>query len=248
MAGHSQFKNIMYRKGAQDAKRSKMFSKLAREITVAAKSGLPDPAMNPRLRTAVLAARAQNMPKDNIERAIQKAQAGEGDNYESVRYEGFGPGGVSIIVEALTDNRNRTAAEVRTAFQKNGGTLGESGSVSYLFNLVGSVTYPAAAADADAMLEAAIEAGADDSISGPDGHEVICTAEALAEVRDTLEARFGPAESGRLVWKPQTTIAVEADNADGLFRLLDMLDDSDDVQQVYANYEVTDEVLQKMTA
>lgn len=248
MAGHSQFKNIMYRKGAQDAKRSKMFSKLSREITVAAKQGLADPDSNPRLRAAIQAARAQNMPKDNIERAIQKAQGADAETYETVRYEGFGPGGVSIIVEALTDNRNRTASDVRTAFQKNGGTLGESGSVSYLFSLVGSVTYPASAADADQMLEAAIEAGADDCVSSPEGHEIICAVEALGEVRDALEARFGPPESARLVWKPQTSIPVDSAQAETLFRLLDALDDNDDVQQVYANYEVADEVLQKMTA
>lgn len=248
MAGHSQFKNIMYRKGAQDAKRSKMFSKLSREITVAAKQGLADPDSNPRLRAAIQAARAQNMPKDNIERAIQKAQGADAETYETVRYEGFGPGGVSIIVEALTDNRNRTASDVRTAFQKNGGTLGESGSVSYLFNLVGSVTYPASAADADQMLEAAIEAGADDCVSSPEGHEIVCAVEALGEVRDALEARFGPPESARLVWKPQTSIPVDSAQAETLFRLLDALDDNDDVQQVYANYEVADEVLQKMTA
>ena len=238
MAGHSQFKNIMYRKGAQDAKRSKMFSKLSREITVAAKQGLPDPDSNPRLRAAILAARAQNMPKDNIERAIQKAQGADAETYESVRYEGFGPGGVSIIVEALTDNRNRTASDVRTAFQKNGGTLGETGSVSYLFNLVGSVTYPASAADADQMLEAAIEAGADDCVSSSEGHEVICSVEALGEVRDALESRFGAPDSARLVWKPQTSIPVDSAQAETLFRLLDTLDDNDDVQNVYHNADL----------
>lgn len=248
MAGHSQFKNIMYRKGAQDAKRSKIFSKLSREITVAAKSGLPDPDKNSRLRAAILAARAQNMPKDNIERAIQKAQGADSDSYEEVRYEGYGPGGVAIIVEALTDNRNRTASDVRAAFSRHGGSLGESGSVSYLFDRVGSIRYPADAADADAMLEAAIEAGAEDCQSGPEGHEVTCAGESLTSVREALEARFGPAESAGLVWKPQTLVPVDEAGADSLFRLLDVLDDNDDVQQVYANYEVTDSVMERLTA
>ena len=209
MAGHSQFKNIMYRKGAQDKKRAKIFTKIIRELTTAARSGLPDPAANPRLRAAVLAARQANMPKDTVERAIKRGAGGEGaDAYEEVRYEGYGPGGMAVIVEALTDNRNRTASEVRAAFAKAGGSLGETNSVSFLFDHVGEIAYPASAASADEMLEAAIEAGAGDVVSDADGHVVICAPDDFNSVRDALEARFGPAESARLVWRP-TNSAVD---------------------------------------
>ena len=248
MAGHSQFKNIMHRKGAQDAKRSKIFAKLAREITVAAKLGMPDPAMNPRLRGAIQAARAENMPKDNIERAIKKSQAGDEDNFENVRYEGFGPGGIGVIVEALTDNRNRSASEIRAAFSKNGGNLGETGSVSFMFDQVGRIEYPADVADADTMFEAAIEAGADDVSSGDDGHEIITAADSLNEVATALEAKLGEPRKSALVWKPQNTIEVDSDAASTLLKLLDALDDNDDVQQTYANFEISDSVLESLTS
>ncbi|MBT4046318.1 MAG: YebC/PmpR family DNA-binding transcriptional regulator [Rhodospirillaceae bacterium] len=244
MAGHSQFSNIMHRKGAQDAKRSKIFTKLIREITVAARSGLPDPEMNPRLRAAVQAARAANMPKDNVARAVKRATAsGEGDNYEEIRYEGYGPGGVCLIVEALTDNRNRTASEVRAAFTKFGGNLGETGSVSYQFDRVGSIAYPIEVADTDAMFEAAVEAGADDVESHEDGHDIICAAEDLHEVAKALEKQFGEPKTARLNWRPQNTIPLDEQGASTLFKLLEALDDSDDVQQVSANFEVSDEIM-----
>jgi YebC/PmpR family DNA-binding regulatory protein len=249
MAGHSQFKNIMHRKGAQDAKRSKIFNKLAREITVAAKSGLPDPAANPRLRAAIAAARSQNMPRDRIDRAVKSGTPGGDDtNYEEVRYEGYGPGGVALIVEALTDNRNRTAAEVRSAFTKYGGSMGETGSVSFMFNRVGALYYPAATADADAMFEAALEAGADNVESDENGHEVTTTVESFAAVRDALEAKFGTAESARLTWKPLNTVAPAEDAASTLLKLLDVLDDNDDVQTVEGNFDISDELMQKLTA
>src|SRR5918998_1523731 len=202
MAGHSQFKNIMHRKGRVDAQRSKLFSKLAREITVAAKMGMPDPNRNPRLRAAILAARAENMPKDNIERAIKKAQGGDAENYDEIRYEGYGPGGAAIIVEAMTDNRNRTASDVRSYFTKHGGNLAETGAVAFMFDHVGVVEFDAKVADADAMLEAAIEAGADDVVSDEGGHAVYCEAARLAEVTKALEARFGEPRKSALVWKP----------------------------------------------
>lgn len=246
MAGHSQFKNIMYRKGAQDAKRSKMFSKLGREITVAAKTGLPDPNMNPRLRLAISAARAQNMPKDNIERALKKAQGADSDNYEAIRYEGYGPSGVAIIVEALTDNRNRTASEVRSIFSKHGGNLGETGAVSFMFDHVGVVEFEAAKATADAMLEAAIEAGADDVRSSEHGHEVVCAIEALHEVAKALEAHFGEPRKATLVWQPQTTTLVDDEVGEKLLKLVDTLEDNDDVQTVYANFELSDALMLKM--
>ncbi len=249
MAGHSQFKNIMHRKGAQDAKRSKIFNKLAREITVAAKSGMPDPAANPRLRSAIAAARVQNMPRDRIERAIKSGSPGGDDaNYEEVRYEGYGPGGVALIVEALTDNRNRTASEVRTAFSKNGGTLGETNSVSFMFNRVGALYYPAAAADAEAMFEAALEAGADNVESDGNGHEVTCSVDDFATVRDALEERFGPAESARLAWKPLNTVAPAEDAAASLLKLIDVLEDNDDVQTVEGNFEIPDDMMERLTA
>lgn len=248
MAGHSQFKNIMYRKGAQDKKRAKVFSRLSREITVAAKSGLPDPDANPRLRSAIAAARAQNMPKDNIERAIQKSQGADADNFEEVRYEGFGPGGVSVIVEAMTDNRNRTAPEVRSAFQKNGGSMGESGSVAYLFDRVGNIEYHAEAGDPDTVLEAAIEAGADDCESNQDGHIITTDAASLHEVAAELETKLGSAESAALIWKPQNTLPLGEDDAETLLKMLAALDENDDVQNVYANFEIDEAVMEKLTA
>jgi len=249
MAGHSQFKNIMYRKGAQDAKRSKMFTKLIREITVSARAELPDPAANPRLRAAILAAREQNMPKDTIDRAIKRAsQAGARENYDEVRYEGFGPGGVGVIVEALTDNRNRTASEVRALFSKYGGALGETGSVSYLFDRVGLLRYPAAAASAEGMFEAAAEAGASDVESSGETHDIYCAADELQAVRAGLEARLGDPLSVRLTWRPQTAIAVDEEKAQSLLKLLALLEDSDDVQQVIANFEMADDVMRRLSA
>ncbi len=246
MAGHSQFKNIMHRKGRQDAVRSKLFSKLAREITVSAKMGLPDPNMNPRLRAAILAARAENMPKDNIERAIKKAAGGDAENYEEIRYEGYGPGGVAVIVEALTDNRNRTASEVRSYFTKSGGNLAETGAVSFMFDRMGAIEFDAAKADADAMMEAAIEAGADDVSSDEDGHEVLCAADNLAEVQKALEAKFGEPRKAGLVWRPQNTVAVDDETGEKLLRLVDSLEDNDDVQNVTANFELSETLLAKM--
>ncbi|HET6379144.1 MAG TPA: YebC/PmpR family DNA-binding transcriptional regulator [Methylocella sp.] len=248
MAGHSQFKNIMHKKGKQDAIRSKLFSKLAREITVSAKLGLPDPAMNPRLRAAVLAARAENMPKDNIERAIKKASGGEGETYDEVRYEGYAPGGVAIIVEALTDNRNRTAGEVRSYFTKMGGSLAETGAVSFLFDHVGVIEYPASAASEDAMLEAAIEAGAEDVRSTAEGHEIITSFENLREVAQALEAKFGEPRKTGVVWKPQNTVAVDDETGEKVLRLVGMLEDNDDVQNVYANFEISDALMSKFAA
>jgi YebC/PmpR family DNA-binding regulatory protein len=249
MAGHSQFKNIMYRKGAQDAKRGKVFTKLIRELTVAARSGLPDPEANPRLRTAITAARAANMPKETMERAIRRG-AGEdgGESYEEVRYEGYGPGGVAVIIEALTDNRNRTASEVRAAFSKHGGSLGESGSVSYMFDHVGLIHYPANVATSEEMFEAALEAGAEDVVSGEAGHEVTCAPDDLSRVRDALERRFGAADVARLDWKPNISVAIDERQAETVFKLLAVLDDNDDVQRVMANYEVSDEVLERLSA
>jgi YebC/PmpR family DNA-binding regulatory protein len=248
MAGHSQFKNIMYRKGAQDKKRSKMFSKLAREITAAAKIGLPDINMNPRLRSAVLAARAQNMPKDNIERAIKKSQEAGGADYVELRYEGFGPGGVGVIVEALTDNRNRTASEVRSIFTKHGGNLGETGAVSFSFKRVGEIEYPLTAGNAEAMLEAAIEAGADDCETDKDGHWLTTSVEAFHEAAATLEAKLGAAKSASIIWQPQNTVDVDLEKAEKLLKLIDSLEDSDDVQAVYANFEMSGEVMEKLSA
>lgn len=246
MAGHSKFKNIMHRKGAQDKKRSAMFSKLSREITVAAKMGMPDPDMNPRLRLAVNAAKAQSMPKDNIQRAIDKATGGDAENYEELRYEGYGPGGVALIVEALTDNRNRTATNVRTAFSKNGGNLGASGAVSHGFERLGLIEYPASAGDEEKVLEAAMEAGADDIESSADGHTIWTAQDALHEVATALEASLGEAESVKLAWKPNLTVDVDEDTAQTLFKLVDALDDDDDVQTVWGNYEVSDEIMEKL--
>jgi len=248
MAGHSQFKNIMHRKGRQDAMRSKLFSKLAREITVAAKTGMPDPAMNPRLRLAIQNAKAESMPKDNIQRAINKASGGEGDNYEEVRYEGYGPGGVAVIVEALTDNRNRAASNVRAAFTKAGGALGETGSVAFMWDRVGEIVYPASAGSADAVMEAAIEAGAEDVESDEETHTIYCAFEDMGEVSKTLESALGEASSVKAIWKPQNTIAVDEDRARSLMKLVGVLEDDDDVQNVYANFEVDDETMAKLSA
>jgi YebC/PmpR family DNA-binding regulatory protein len=246
MAGHSKFKNIMHRKGAQDKKRAAAFAKLSREITVAAKMGLPDPAMNARLRAAVIAARAGGMPKDNIERSIKKAEGGDGENYEEVRYEGFGPGGVSLIIETLTDNRNRTATNVRTAVSKNGGNLGTAGSVSHGFERMGLISYPAGAGDADKVFEAALEAGAEDVQSSEDGHEIWTSVDALHEVAKTLEAALGEAEGTKLAWKPGTMVTVGEGDAAQLLKLIDALEDDDDVQTVWGNYDVPEDVLAKL--
>jgi len=248
MAGHSQFKNIMHRKGRQDAVRSKLFSKLAREITVAAKMGLPDPGMNARLRAAILAARAENMPKDNIERAIKKSQGGDADAYEEIRYEGYGPGGVAIIVEVLTDNRNRTASDVRSAFTKSGGNLAETGAVSFMFDHVGVVEFDARVATADEMLDAAIEAGADDVVSTEGGHEIYVSQDRLRDVAKALESKFGEPRKAASVWKPQNTIALDDEQGEKLLRLVETLEDHDDVQNVFANFEVSDALVARLSA
>ncbi len=248
MAGHSQFKNIMHRKGRQDKVRAKLFSKLSKEITVAAKTGGPDPDANPRLRLAVQNARSQSMPKDNIQRAINKSEAGDAESYEEMRYEGYGPGGVAMVVETLTDNRNRTAGAVRAAFSKHGGNMGETGSVSFMFDRVGEVTYPADAGDADALFEAAIEAGAEDVQSDENGHIISCAFDELGEVSKALEAILGEPDSVRPVWKPQTTTMLEEEKASTMMKLLDTLEDDDDVQNVYSNFEIADDVMAKLTS
>jgi YebC/PmpR family DNA-binding regulatory protein len=248
MAGHSQFKNIMHRKGRQDAAKSKLFGKLAREITVSAKIGIPDPEMNPRLRAAVMAARAENMPRDNIERAIKKASGGDAETYEEIRYEGYGPGGVAVIVEVLTDNRNRTAGEVRATFTKSGGNLAETGAVSFMFDRVGVIEYDAAVAGADAMFEAALEAGADDVVSGENGHEIYAAPDRFGAVSKTLEAKFDEPRKAALVWRPQNTVAVNDEQGEKLLKLIESLNEHDDVQNVYANFEVSDEFMQRMSA
>ncbi len=248
MAGHSQFKNIMHRKGRQDAVRSKMFSKLAREITVAVKGGLPDPTMNARLRLAIQNAKAQSMPKDNIERAIKKGSGADGENYEAVRYEGYGPGGVAVIVEALTDNRNRTASNVRSTFTKAGGALGETGSVSFSFDRVGEISYKLSAGDADTVMEAAIEAGAEDVTTDEDGHYITCGFEDIGEVSKALEATLGEADMVKAIWRAQNTVPVDEERAQSLMKLIDTLEDDDDVQNVYTNFEVSDEVMAKLSA
>jgi YebC/PmpR family DNA-binding regulatory protein len=246
MAGHSKYKNIMYRKGAQDKKRSAMFSKLSREITVAAKMGTPDPDMNARLRAAVNAAKAQSMPKDNIQRSIDKASGADAENYEEIRYEGFGPGGVSLVVEALTDNRNRTATNIRTAFSKNGGNLGASGSVTHGFARLGLIEYPAAAGDAEKVFEAAIEAGAEDVESDEGGHQIWTAVDDLHEVARALEAGLGEAESVKLAWRAQTSVDVAEGEAEQILKLVDTLEEDDDVQTVWGNYELSDAVLEKL--
>ncbi|HEV3374036.1 MAG TPA: YebC/PmpR family DNA-binding transcriptional regulator [Xanthobacteraceae bacterium] len=248
MAGHSQFKNIMHRKGRQDAVKSKLFGKLAREITVSAKMGLPDPTMNARLRAAIIAARAENMSKDSIERAIKKATGSEAESYDEIRYEGYGPGGVAVIVEVLTDNRNRTAGEVRSIFTKSGGNLAETGAVSFMFDHLGVVEYDAKTASADAMLEAAIEAGAEDVVSGEGGHEIYTTPDSLAAVGKALEAKFGEPRKTALVWKPQNTVAVDDEQGESVVKLIESLNEQDDVQNVYANFEISDALVHKLSA
>lgn len=248
MAGHSKFKNIQFRKDRQDKIRSKLFSKLSRDITLAAKTGLPDPKDNARLRLAIAAAKAESMPKDNIDRAIKKAAGGEADTYEEIRYEGFGPGGVGLIVEVLTDNRNRAAANVRTVFGKNGGALGESGSVAFMFDRVGRIVYPAKAASEDAMMEAAIEAGAQDVESDEEGHTVYTGFEDLGAVVEALEARLGAPKSTGVVWRPKSGTPVSGDQAAGLLKLIDALDDDDDVQTVFSNEEIDEAELERLSA
>jgi YebC/PmpR family DNA-binding regulatory protein len=246
MAGHSQFKNIMHRKGRQDKERSKLFSKLAREIMVSAKQGMADPDHNPRLRAAILAAKAQSMPKDNIQRAIDKATGAGAENIEEVRYEGYGPGGVALIVETQTDNRNRTGSDIRSSFAKYGGALGEPNSVTFLFDRVGVIAYPKAKGSDDAMLEAAIEAGADECVSSEEGHEFITSLEDYGAVRDALEQKLGEPLSARVEWRPKSTNPVSDENGETLIKLLDVLDDHDDVQTVYGNYELSDALMEKM--
>ncbi len=249
MAGHSQFKNIMYRKGAQDKKRAKLFGRLIREIVVAARAGPPEPDKNPQLRAAMAAARAANMPKDNIDRAIKRVAGGEDDTtYEEIRYEGYGPGGVAIIVEALTDNRNRTASEIRAAFGKHGGNLGETNSVSFLFDRIGTIRYDSAAIDAEEIFEAAVNAGANNVETGAEGHEITSDPDHLTAVRDVLAARFGDPRESTLAWKPLTTIELDEAQAQTLFRLLEVLDDNVDVQRISANYEIAEHVLARLTA
>ncbi len=246
MAGHSKYANIKHRKGAQDKKRSNIFSKLCREITVAAKMGLPDPDMNPRLRMAVNAAKAQSVPKDNIQRSIDKASRSDTEAYEEIRYEAFGPGGVSLIIEALSDNRNRTATNVRVAVSKNGGNLAAPGAVSHAFDRLGLISYPAAVGDAEKVFEAALEAGAEDVTSTEDGHEIWTDQGSLHEVVKALEPVLGEAENAKLAWRPQTMVDVGEGEAGTLFKLIDALDDDDDVQTVWANYEVSDAVLETL--
>jgi YebC/PmpR family DNA-binding regulatory protein len=248
MAGHSQFKNIMHRKGKQDAVRSKLFSKLAREITVAAKTGLPDPTANARLRLAIQNARAENMPRDNIDRAIKKAMGGDGENYDAVRYEGYGPGGTAVIVEALTDNRNRTASNVRALFAKYGGNMGETGSVSFMFQRIGEISYKPAAGSADKILEAAIDAGADDAVSDANGHVISCAFEAIGEASSALAAKLGDAESVKVVWKPNMLTALDQEKAESLLKLVDGLDEDDDVQTVFSNADIPEDVMAKLAA
>jgi YebC/PmpR family DNA-binding regulatory protein len=248
MAGHSQFKNIMHRKGRKDAVRSKLFGKLAREITVAAKLGLPDPAINPRLRAAIIAARAENVPKDNIERAIKKASGSEAENYEEIRYEGYGPGGVAVIVEVLTDNRNRAAGDVRATFTKSGGNLAETGAVSFMFDHVGVIEYDAKVASAEAMFEAALEAGAEDVVSTADSHEIYAAQDRFGSVAKALEAKFGEPRKAALVWRPQNTVAVDDEQGEKVLKLIESLNEHDDVQNVYANFDVSDALVSKMSA
>jgi YebC/PmpR family DNA-binding regulatory protein len=248
MAGHSQFKNIMHRKGRKDAVKSKLFGKLAREITVAAKLGLPDPAMNPRLRAAIIAARAENMPKDNIERAVKKASGSDAESYEEIRYEGYGPGGVAVIVEVLTDNRNRTAGEVRATFTKSGGNLAETGAVSFMFDHVGVIEYDAGVASAEAMFEAALEAGADDVVSNETTHEVYAAQDHFGSVAKALEGKFGEPRKASLTWRPQNTVTVDDVQGEKLLKLIENLNDHDDVQNVYANFEISDTLVTRMSA
>jgi len=246
MAGHSKWANIQHRKGRQDKLRSKLFSKLSKEITVAAKMGDPDPDKNPRLRLAVKEAKSQSVPKDVIERAIKKSQGGDAESYDEIRYEGYGPGGIAVIVEAMTDNRNRTASTVRSTFSKHGGNLGETGSVSFMFDRKGEVLYPADAGDEDTIMMAALEAGAEDVESSEDGHAIYCADTDLAAVSDALESELGEAESTKLVWKPQTTTELDLEGAQKVMRLIEVLEDDDDIQRVTANFEVSDEVMAQL--
>ena len=248
MAGHSKFKNIMHRKGRQDAVRSKLFSRLSKEITVAVKmgGGTTDPDMNPRLRTAIQNAKGQSMPKDNIQRAVSKGVVGEGEDYKEIRYEGYGPGGVAVIVEALTDNVNRSASNIRTCFTKNGGQMAESGSVSFMFDRVGEIIYKAEAGDDEAVMEAAIEAGAQDVVFDDEGHTILCGFEEIGEVAKALEEALGEAESIKPIWKPQNNTPVDEEKAPTLLKMMDALEDDDDVQNVYANFEIDDEVMAKL--
>ena len=248
MAGHSKWANIQHRKGRQDAVRSKLFSKLSKEITVAAKMGDPDPDKNPRLRLAVKQAKSQSMPNDNIDRAIKKSQAGEGDDYKEIRYEGYGPNGVAIIVEAMTDNLNRTASTVRSTFGKNGGNLAETGAVSFMFDRKGLIVYPADVGDEDTVMMAAIEAGAEDVESSEDGHAIYCADTDLNDVSTALEAELGEADSTKLIWKPTTTTELDLDGAQKLMRLIEVLEDDDDIQRVTANFEVSDDVMEQLGA
>ena len=249
MAGHSQFKNIMHRKGAQDAKRAKVFTKITREIITAVKSGMPDPASNPRLRAAIQMARLENMSNEKVQAAIKRGSgANDTENYDEIRYEGYGPGGVAVIVEALTDNRNRTASEVRSSFTKYGGNLGETGSVAFMFDKVGALTYPAKAASEDAMLEAAIDAGADNCESSEAGHTITCAPENFGEVRDALEKTFGQPESAKIIWQPKNTTPVDEEQAKQLLKMIEVLEDSDDVQQVYCNFDISADILEKLSA
>jgi YebC/PmpR family DNA-binding regulatory protein len=249
MAGHSQFKNIMHRKGAQDAKRARIFAKLIREITVSAKSGLPDPAANPRLRAAITAANKANMTRDTVERAIKKAAgAGQGDDYAEIRYEGYGPYGVAVIVEALTDNRNRTAGEIRSAFAKHGGALGETNSVNFMFTHLGAIRFSAASATADAVLDAAIEAGAENVVSDENGHDITTAVDDFFPVRDALEKAFGAPEEARLEWRPTTLTTLDEDRAASVLKLIDALEERDDVQNVFANFDIPDSVMQRLSA
>jgi YebC/PmpR family DNA-binding regulatory protein len=249
MAGHSKFKNIMHRKGAQDAKRAKIFTKIGREITVAVKAGGSDPSTNPRLRAAIASGREENMPNDRIKRAIDSALGnGDADNYVEMRYEGYGPGAVAIVIEALTDNKNRTASELRAAFGKQGGNLGETNSVSFMFDRIGQILYPASKASSDDMFEASVEAGAQDCLSDEEGHEIICAVEDFAAVRDAMEAKFGVAEKAGLVWKPNVMSEVNEDQAKAVMKLIDVLEDNDDVQNVYTNFETSDEIMERLLA
>ncbi len=246
MAGHSKWANIQHRKGRQDAKRSKVFSKLSKEITIAAKMGAPDPEFNPRLRLAIQAAKGQSMPKDNIDRAIKKSTNADEANFEEIRYEGFGPAGIGVIVEALTDNRNRAASDIRSYFAKSGGNLGETGSVSFMFDRVGCIQYATDAASEDAMMEAAIEAGAEDVVSSADGHEIYCAADQLAEVARNLENSLGEPQSAKQIWRPQNEIEVSGDKVESVMKLMNILDDCDDVQNVYANFDISDEEMERL--
>ncbi|MBT3928089.1 MAG: YebC/PmpR family DNA-binding transcriptional regulator [Rhodospirillaceae bacterium] len=249
MAGHSKWANIQHRKGAQDAKRAKRFAKLVREVIVAARAGQPDPDHNARLRTAIVAAKAQSVPKENIERVLKKAQGGEDDvNFDELRYEGFGPGGIALMVDAMTDNRNRTAAEVRSIFNKHGGALGESGSVNYMFERFGAIRYESKVASADDMFEAALEVGASDCESDDDGHEVFCAPDDFGDVSEALAEKFGAPDDAGLIWKAQTTVPIDEKAAESLFKLMEALDDCDDVQNVAANFDVSDDVMQKLSA